>query len=76
MDDGMVMTMGNMIAYLHFTPGDNIWFFGWAPYSTGAMVGTCIGLFLLALVERWLAGLKAIMEMHWHSRCVSLRMCH
>ncbi|KAI0312562.1 Ctr copper transporter family-domain-containing protein [Amylostereum chailletii] len=70
MDDGMTMTMGNMLTYLHFTPGDNLWFLGWVPASAGAMVGTCLGLFLLALVERWLAASKAVMEAHWHARAL------
>ncbi|KAI0027922.1 Ctr copper transporter family-domain-containing protein [Vararia minispora EC-137] len=70
MDGGMTMTMGNMLMYFHFTPGDNLWFLGWAPYSAGAMVGTCIGLFLLALIERWLAAMKAVMEVHWHTRAL------
>ncbi|KAI0270453.1 Ctr copper transporter [Gloeopeniophorella convolvens] len=68
MDTGMDMSMGNMIMYLHFTPGDNLWFFGWAPRSAGAMVGTCIGLFLLAMAERWLAAMHGVMERHWHIR--------
>ena len=62
--------MGNMIMYLHFTPGDNLWFYGWAPRTAGAMGGTCVALFLLALVERWLSALKACAEMHWHQRYV------
>ena len=40
------------------------------PSSTGAMVGTCIGLFLLALVDRWIAACRAVMEVHWSKRYV------
>jgi len=68
MDGGMSMSMGNMVSYLHITPGDNLWFFGWAPRSAGAMVGTCIGLFMLALAERWLSAMQAVMEGHWRTR--------
>ena len=68
MDQGMSMSMGNMVSYLHFTPGDNLWFLGWAPRTAGAMVGTCIGLFMLALTERWLSAMRAIMERHWRTR--------
>lgn len=68
MDQGMTMNMGNMIMYLHFTIGDNLWFVGWAPRSTGAMVGTCIGIFMLAVAERWLAMMRAVMEAHWRTR--------
>ncbi|KAH8999695.1 CTR copper uptake transporter [Lactarius hatsudake] len=68
MDQGMSMSMGNMVMYLHFTPGDNLWFLGWAPRTAGAMVGTCIGLFMLALAERWLSAMRAVMEAHWRTR--------
>jgi|SRR5882762_1051694 copper transporter 1 len=70
MDGAMPLGIGNMIPYLHFTPGDNLWFLGWVPRSAGAMVGTCIGLFLLALVERWIAASRAVMEAHWIKRQV------
>jgi len=68
MDQGMSMSMGNMLRYLHFTPGDNLWFFGWAPRTAGAMVGTCIGLFMLAVAERWLSAMRGVMEEHWSTR--------
>ncbi|KZT66213.1 CTR copper uptake transporter [Daedalea quercina L-15889] len=65
MDDAMDLASGDMLPYLHFTPGDVLWFQGWVPASAGAMVGTCIGLFLLALVERWAAAARAVMQTHW-----------
>ncbi|KAH7911480.1 CTR copper uptake transporter [Hygrophoropsis aurantiaca] len=65
MDGPMNLAMGNMLNYLHFTPGDNLWFLGWVPKSAGSMVGACIGIFLLALVERWIAACRAMMELHW-----------
>ena len=68
MDQGMSMSMGNMLMYLHFTPGDNLWFLGWVPRTAGAMVGTCIGLFMLAVAERWLSAMRAVMEGHWRTR--------
>ncbi|KAJ8588992.1 hypothetical protein M405DRAFT_862515 [Rhizopogon salebrosus TDB-379] len=67
-DGSMALAVGNMLTYLHFTPGDNLWFLGWVPKSTGAMVGTCIALFLLALVERWIAACRGLMEHHWHKQ--------
>lgn len=70
MDGGMMMNMGNMIAYLHFTIGDNLWFLGWAPRTTGAMAGACIGLFMLAITERWLVVMRGVMEEHWSTRFV------
>ena len=74
-DSGANAEMGNMLMYLHFTRGDNLWFYGWAPRSAGAMAGTCIALFMLALVERWLSALKSCAEMHWHQRLVPPLRC-
>ncbi|KAI0798215.1 CTR copper uptake transporter [Abortiporus biennis] len=68
MDGAMSLAEGDMLPYLHFTTGDSLWFLGWVPKSAGAMVGTCIGLFLLALVERWISACRAIMEVHWSNR--------
>jgi copper transporter 1 len=69
MDGAMALDEGNMLTHLHFTPlGDSLWFLGWVPRSNGAMVGTCIGLFLLAVVERWMAACKAVMEEHWNTQ--------
>jgi hypothetical protein len=70
MDQGMSMNMGNMIMYLHFTIGDNLWFLGWAPSTAGAMAGACIGLFMLATAERWLVAMRGVMEEHWSMRFV------
>jgi solute carrier family 31 (copper transporter), member 1 len=67
---GMDMTgsdaTGSMLAYLHFGPtGDLLWFRGWVPTRVGPMVGVCIGLFLLAVFERWLAACRAVAERSW-----------
>ncbi|KAF8647908.1 hypothetical protein AX16_006440 [Volvariella volvacea WC 439] len=62
-------SMGGMShGTFHFTPGDTILFQGWTPTSNGAMVGTCIGLFLLGIGERWLSSLKANAERTWSAR--------
>jgi len=68
MDQGMDMTMGNMLMYFHFTIGDNLWFLGWAPHKAGAMAGACIALFMLAIAERWLVAMRGVMEDHWSTR--------
>lgn len=70
MDGAMSLTTGSMLPYLHFSTDDSLWFLGWVPQSAGAMVGACIGLFLLALVDRWIAACRAVMEVHWNKRCV------
>lgn len=59
---------GKMLSYLHFTSGDNLLFLGWVPTSAGSMAGTCIGLFLLGIIERWIAVCAAIMSKHWDKR--------
>ncbi|KAJ7106545.1 Ctr copper transporter family-domain-containing protein [Mycena epipterygia] len=65
MDDGMTLASGTMLTNLHFSRGDTLWFEGWVPQSAGAMAGACIGLFILALVDRWVAAVRAMMELHW-----------
>jgi len=70
MDMGMQLASGHMIPYLHFQGGDILWFNGWVPQSKGAMAGTCIGLFLLAIFDRWLAAMRAVAEVYWSKRCV------
>ncbi|KAJ7478549.1 copper transporter [Mycena latifolia] len=69
MDDGMTRTLasGTMMTTLHFSLGDTLWFAGWVPQSKGAMAGTCIDLFVLALVDRWVAAVRTMMEMHWRA---------
>ena len=71
MDGSMSLAAGNMTPYLHFTPGDVLWFQGWVPKSPGAMFGACLGLFLLAIVERWIAAMRSLAEAYWRKRCVS-----
>lgn len=75
MDGAMDLTMGSMTMWMHFTPGDTVLFYGWVPTSAGAMVGTCIGLFLLALIDRWIAASRAVMEAYWSKRSVRLHFC-
>ncbi|KIK09641.1 hypothetical protein K443DRAFT_127524 [Laccaria amethystina LaAM-08-1] len=71
MDGSMSLASGNMIPYLHFTPGDVLWFQGWVPKSPGAMFGACFGLFLLAIVERWIAAIRSLAEAYWRKRCLA-----
>ena len=68
MDGAMSLASGSMVPYLHFMPGDILWFYGWVPTSNGAMAGACIGLFLFALVDRWISAMRSVMEAHWYNR--------
>lgn len=57
--------MGMMVPYLHFAGGDNLLFEAWHPSSTGAIAGACIGLVLFAIFERWVNGMRGVLEAHW-----------
>ncbi|KAK6981551.1 CTR copper uptake transporter, partial [Favolaschia claudopus] len=66
MDDGMSLASGTMLTYLHFSPiSDTLLFNGWVPQTRGAVFGACVGFFILALVERWLGAVRAMMEAGW-----------
>ncbi|KAG6833164.1 hypothetical protein H0H87_010551 [Tephrocybe sp. NHM501043] len=59
MDMPMSLASGSMLSYLHFTPGDVLWFEGWVPGRGSTLFGACVGLFLLGIAERWAAALVA-----------------
>ena len=50
------------------TDNEKVWFFGWVPSTAGAMTGTCIGLFMLSILERWLAACLELASQHWAER--------
>jgi hypothetical protein len=62
MDMPMNLASGRMLPYLHFTPGDILWFEGWVPGRSTTLFGTCVGLFVLALLHRWVVALRAALE--------------
>jgi len=70
---GAVGMAGMMLPYLHFTPGDILWFAGWVPQSASSMVGTCIGMFLLGLVDRWVAVCASVISSHWDKQAQILQ---
>lgn len=61
-----------MVPYLHFAGGDYLYFTAWRPTSAGAIAGACIGLFLFAIFERWVAALRGVFEHHWKHRALLL----
>ncbi|KAJ7054291.1 CTR copper uptake transporter [Mycena amicta] len=65
MDDGMTMANGTMLPMLHFSLGDTLWFQGWVPQTRAAVFGACVGLFVLALADRWLAAVRSMAEANW-----------
>lgn len=62
--------MDMMVPYLHFTGGDNLLFEAWHPSSKGAIAGACIGLVLFAIFERWVNGMRGVLEARWRQQCV------
>ncbi|KAF9553358.1 hypothetical protein CPC08DRAFT_234169 [Agrocybe pediades] len=68
MDGPMALTGATMTPYLHFSAGDTLWFLGWVPQSKGAIGGACVGLFLLGLVDRWLAAIRSTANTYWRTR--------
>ncbi|KAG6884693.1 hypothetical protein C0993_008894 [Termitomyces sp. T159_Od127] len=63
MDMPMPLAVGNMLSYLHFTPGDVLWFNGWVPGKGSTLFAACVGIILLGIAERWFAALRAGMEL-------------
>jgi copper transporter 1 len=57
-----------MIPYLHFTPGDALFFKEWVPTSSGAVGGACVGLFVLAMLQRCVSAMRGVMDQHWKHR--------
>lgn len=66
MDDMNTMVGGSMKMYLHLTPGDSVLFGPWVPKSDRAVIGTCVGVFLLAMIDRWFSATSAIMNAYWN----------
>lgn len=67
-----INAMGNMGDSSHsmgtgFTNSHNTLLFSsaWTPSSPGAYAGTCIFLIILAIADRGLIALKAVLERHW-----------
>jgi len=64
------MEGGMMTMYLHFTPGESVLFGPWIPKTDQAIFGTCVGVFILAMVDRWFSATAAVMIAHWNRKYV------
>lgn len=64
-DSSMTMTMK---PYFHFGPGDALFFKSWIPTSAAAVFGACVGLLVLAMLERLLAAGRNVLEAQWVRR--------
>ncbi|KAJ9101115.1 hypothetical protein QFC21_003333 [Naganishia friedmannii] len=68
MNSGSTSTsMMGMKGYFHATipSTDYLWFQSWVPSNVGAVIGACIGLFLLAVGERALIAVQRAAEGEW-----------
>ena len=57
-----------MIPWLHFAGGDNLFFKTLHPSSGGAIAGACIVLVALAILERWVSGMRANLDGYWRKK--------
>ncbi|EJD04040.1 uncharacterized protein FOMMEDRAFT_167322 [Fomitiporia mediterranea MF3/22] len=64
--------MMTMTPYLHFTGGDFLFFKSITPSSNGAIAGAAIFLFFLAIFERVVVAMRAVMENRWKQRAKAL----
>ncbi|KAI1797680.1 Ctr copper transporter family-domain-containing protein [Ganoderma leucocontextum] len=60
-----------MVPWLHFTGGDNLLFEAWHPSSNGAIAGACIGLVFFAIFERWVNGMRGVLEGRWRQQALA-----
>lgn len=72
MSSNSTMMMGMMKPYLHFTPGDFLFFSNVQPTSTGGMAAACIVLFLLAFLERLVAAYGRVTEKKWNAEIANI----
>lgn len=56
------------MAYFHTNGGDNLLFESWAPSSSGAIAGASVAVFSLAILERFVNGLRGRLETYWASK--------
>ena len=62
------MEGGTMAMYLHFTPGASVLFGPWIPKTDREIFGTCVGVFMLAMVDRWFSAIAAVMNAYWDKK--------
>ncbi|KDN45044.1 hypothetical protein RSAG8_05217, partial [Rhizoctonia solani AG-8 WAC10335] len=70
------MVMGSdmmmMTPYFHWMANaDALYFKAWVPRTPGGLAGACIGLFCLALFERFLDGARGLVEAWWRRQQAS-----
>ncbi|KAG5635702.1 hypothetical protein H0H81_010350 [Sphagnurus paluster] len=62
-DAAAPLAHSHMTAFLHVHPfSDALWFQGWVAARPRAVLGACVGLFLLGVAERWVAAVRRGVE--------------
>lgn len=74
-DDGSMSSMMMMKTYLHFTTGDTLIFDTIVPSSPGAIVGACIILFLLSVLDKWLCAFRRRLDTRLNQRSLHHVQC-
>ncbi|KAK7058260.1 hypothetical protein VNI00_001891 [Paramarasmius palmivorus] len=70
---GGVSMMSMMIPWLHIGGSDDTLLFeSWQPKTPGALAGACIGLAVVCLLERYLSGVRSVLEAHWRQRALAV----
>lgn len=59
-----------MTPFFHVVGGDYLLFQAWKPTSGGAIAGACVGLFILALFERWVNAVSPVILDHLNQRAL------
>ena len=57
-----------MRPYFHTSGGDNLFFESWTPLSPGAIAGASVAIFFLAVLERFVNGVRGRLEGYWTSK--------
>ena len=57
-----------MIPYFHTAGGDHLFFKPWAPSSPGAIAGASLALVFLAILERFVNGVRGRLQGYWASK--------
>ena len=69
-------THGNhgMTPHLHTSGSDYLFFESWRPASAGEILGSCIVLLIVSLLDRLISGLRGRLEVYWVSRYDAIQL--
>ncbi|GBE83730.1 Ctr copper transporter family-domain-containing protein [Sparassis latifolia] len=67
----MSMTMMAMLPFHYHIGHDTLWFQPWVPSYASTTFAACVGLFFLAAFYRFLAALRASVDLRWQAAAAS-----